>query len=125
MRTTLGLEVDAVDAIQAYAKSRQLSLGRAASELVRRGARYELTTRRLNGLPVLDAPDDFPLIASARMRELGWRRRRFSHLRLWREGTGGWRLEEPSPATERSLRVRDFLPRGTNEVVPRAIVFLV
>ena len=70
MRTTLALEDDAVEAIQAYARSRQLSLGKAASELVRRGARYELTTRRVNGLPVLEAPDDFPLITSERVREL-------------------------------------------------------
>ena len=70
MRTTLALEDDAVEAIQAYAKRRQLSLGKAASELVRRGARYELTTRRVNGLPVLDAPKDFPLITSERVREL-------------------------------------------------------
>jgi hypothetical protein len=70
MRTTLSLEDDAVEAIRAYAKSRQLSLGKAASELVRRGARYQVGTRKVNGLPVLDASDDFPVITSARVREL-------------------------------------------------------
>ena len=48
MRTTLLLEDDAVEAIQAYAKSRRLSLGKAASELVRRGARYQVKTRKMN-----------------------------------------------------------------------------
>jgi hypothetical protein len=70
MRTTLSLEDDAVEAIQEYARSRQLSLGKAASELVRRGARYQVGTRKVNGLPVLNASDDFPVITTERVREL-------------------------------------------------------
>ena len=70
MRTTLSLQDDAVETIRAYAKRRRLSLGKAASELVRRGTRYQVGTRRVNGLPVLAAPDDFPLITSERVREL-------------------------------------------------------
>lgn len=70
MRTTLSLEDDAIEAIQEYARSRQLSLGKAASELVRRGARYQVGTRKVNGLPVLNAPEDFPMITSERVREL-------------------------------------------------------
>jgi hypothetical protein len=70
MRTTLSLEDDAIKAIQAYAKNRRLSLGKAASELVRRGAHYQLGTRKVNGLPVLDASDDFPLMTTERVREL-------------------------------------------------------
>jgi hypothetical protein len=45
-------------------------MGRAASELIRRGVCYRLGTRKLNGLPVFDAPDDFPAITSERVREL-------------------------------------------------------
>jgi len=70
MRTTLSLEDDAVAVIQAYAKRSRLSLGKAASELVRRGARYQVGIRKVNGLPVFDAPDDFPVITSERVREL-------------------------------------------------------
>jgi hypothetical protein len=70
MRTTLTLQDDAIEAIRTYAKRRRLSLGKAASELVCRGARYQIATRRVNGLPVLVAPDDFPLITSERVREL-------------------------------------------------------
>lgn len=70
MRTTLALENDAIETIQAYAKKRRLSLGRAASELVRRGAHYQLMTSKTNGLPVLEAPDDFPLITSEQVRKL-------------------------------------------------------
>ena len=70
MRTTLSLEDDAIKTIQAYAKSRRVSLGAAASELVRRGARYQVGTRKVNGLPVLDASDEFPVVTSERVREL-------------------------------------------------------
>lgn len=45
-------------------------MGKAASELVRRGARYQLGTRQVNGLLVFDVPDDFPVITSERVREL-------------------------------------------------------
>jgi hypothetical protein len=45
-------------------------MGRAASELIRRGVCYQLRTRKLNGLPVFDAPDDFPAITTERVREL-------------------------------------------------------
>ena len=70
MRTTISLEDDATKAIQAYAKSHRLSLGKAASELVRRGTRYQLTTRKVNGIPVFEVPSDFPVITTARVREL-------------------------------------------------------
>ncbi len=70
MRTTLSLEDDAVGAIQAYAKNHRLSLGKAASELIRRGTRYQLGIKNLNGIPVLDASEDFPVITTERVREL-------------------------------------------------------
>jgi hypothetical protein len=70
MRTTLSLEDDAINAIRAHARTSRLSMGRAASELIRRGACYQLGTRKLNGLPVFDAPDDFPAISTERVREL-------------------------------------------------------
>jgi hypothetical protein len=70
MRTTLALEDDAVEAVQAYARGNRLSMGKAASELIRRGSRYRLGTRKLNGLPVFDAPRDFPAITTRRVREL-------------------------------------------------------
>jgi hypothetical protein len=70
MRTTLSLEDDAIEAIHAYAKRHGLSLGKAASELVRRGARYQLGIRQVNGLPVFDVPEDFPTVTSKEVREL-------------------------------------------------------
>ena len=70
MRTTISLEDDASEAIQAYAKNHRLSLGKAASELIRRGTRYQLSTRKVNGIPVFEVPSDFPVITTARVREL-------------------------------------------------------
>jgi len=57
-------------AIQAYARSHRMSLGKAASELIRRGGRFQLGTRKVNGLPVLEAPGDFPVITSKHVRKL-------------------------------------------------------
>ena len=70
MRTTLALEPDAMEAIRAYSREHQVSLAKAASELIRRGVRYQLGTRLENGLPVFDVPDDFPAITSGQVREL-------------------------------------------------------
>lgn len=57
-------------AIQAYARNYRLSLGRAASELIRRGACYQLGIRKVNGFPVLDASDEFPSITTEQVRGL-------------------------------------------------------
>ena len=70
MRTTLTLESDAVKTIRAYARSRRVSMGAAASELIRRGARYQLGFKNLNEIPVFDVPDEFPEITTARVREI-------------------------------------------------------
>ena len=70
MRTTLSLDDDAIKAIQAYAETNRLSLGKAASALIRRGVRYQLRTRTVDGIPVFEVPDDFPTITTERVREL-------------------------------------------------------
>ena len=57
-------------AIQAYARTHRLSLGKAASELIRRGLNYKLGTRNLNGVPVFDVPNDFPMITTGRVQEI-------------------------------------------------------
>ena len=57
-------------AIQTYAHENRLSLGKAASELIRRGVRFQLGTRKRNDLPVFDVPEDFPVITSQQVRKL-------------------------------------------------------
>jgi hypothetical protein len=58
------LDDDAIADIQAYAKMHDVSMGKAASELIRRGARFRLGIRFVNGIPVLDATEEFPAITS-------------------------------------------------------------
>ena len=71
MRTTLALDNDAIAAIKAYAKGHDVSMGRAASELIRRGAKFRLGVRMVNDIPVLDATADFPAISPG-MGSGGW-----------------------------------------------------
>ena len=70
MRTTITLEDDAMDAIATYAQIQSISLGKAASELIRRGSGYRLGTRKINGLPVFEVPDHFPRITTEQVRQL-------------------------------------------------------
>ena len=70
MRTTLALEDDAAETVKAYARMNRISQGQAASELIRRGARYQLGLKKKNGVAVFDVPDDFPGITTERVREL-------------------------------------------------------
>lgn len=53
-----------MQAIKAYAENHALSLGKAASELIRRGMRYRIRTAKHNGLTVFEVPDDVPHITS-------------------------------------------------------------
>jgi len=64
------LEDDAMEAMAAYARGQRISLGKAASELIRRGSGFNLGTRRINGLPVFEVPDHFPKITSEQVRQI-------------------------------------------------------
>ena len=59
-----------MNAVQVYARNNRLSMGKAASELISRGFRYQLKTGERNGIPVFEAPDEFPVITSERVRQL-------------------------------------------------------
>jgi hypothetical protein len=56
MRTTLSLDDDVFELVRSYAENRSLALGKAVSELVRRGLAAPVKTRVVNGLVVFDAP---------------------------------------------------------------------
>jgi hypothetical protein len=70
MRITLTLDDDVVQEIRPYAKSRSISIGRAVSDLVRRGLRAPLRTRIVNGFYVADLPPDSPTISSEDVKKL-------------------------------------------------------
>jgi hypothetical protein len=70
MRTTLRLDDDIFQVVRRYAESRSLALGKAVSELVRKGLAAPVPTRTVNGIQVFDLPPDSPRITSRRVKEL-------------------------------------------------------
>jgi hypothetical protein len=56
MRTTLNIEEEALLVIKRYADEREISLGRAASDLIHRGAESIPQFNRKNGWVIFDAP---------------------------------------------------------------------
>jgi hypothetical protein len=70
MRTTLNLEDDALAILREYSETRSLPLGRAASELMRRGAANPTPTRMVNGFVIFDIAPGGPKITSERIKEL-------------------------------------------------------
>ena len=70
MRTTLNLDDDALKLLREYSQTRSLALGKAASELVRRGASAPVPTRVVDGFVVFDLPAGGPKIGSERVKEL-------------------------------------------------------
>ncbi|HZD33039.1 MAG TPA: hypothetical protein VE779_15420 [Candidatus Angelobacter sp.] len=62
MRTTINLDDEAAEIAAQYARSRELSLSKAVSELIVRGTRRSSRIQYLDGLPVFDlSPSDEPL----------------------------------------------------------------
>ncbi len=70
MRTTLSLDDDAAKAMHEFAEENHMSLGKAASELIRRGKNYRIPIKHVNGWPVFDVPEHFPTITTERIKEL-------------------------------------------------------
>lgn len=70
MRTTLSLDDDVFQLARGYAKSRSLALGKAVSELVRKGLSAPVRTRVVNGIHVFDLPPGGPRVTSERIKEL-------------------------------------------------------
>jgi Arc/MetJ family transcription regulator len=70
VRTTISLDDDVVQEIKTYAKSRDVSIGKAVSDLVRRGLRAPLRTRIVNGFHVVELPPDSPTVTSEDVKKL-------------------------------------------------------
>lgn len=68
--TTLALDDDILRLIKRYAESRSLTLGKAVSDLVRRGFVLQRPRRSLNELQIFDLPPDSPQVTTKRIREL-------------------------------------------------------
>jgi hypothetical protein len=70
MRTTLSLDDDVVEIVKDYAAVKNLSLGAAVSDLVRKGIKAPFGVRLKGGLYVADLPPDSPVITPERVKEL-------------------------------------------------------
>ena len=70
MRTTLSLDDDIVPQVKSYAQSREIGLGQAVSELVRRGLQAPLHTRVVNGFHVVDLRPGSPRVSTGHVRRL-------------------------------------------------------
>ena len=70
MRTTLSLDDDVAPLVRTYARSRSLGLGKAVSELVRRGLSLPRATRTVHGLEVFDLPEASPKVSTELVRAL-------------------------------------------------------
>jgi hypothetical protein len=70
MRTTLSLDDDVFREAKTYAESRDIPIGKAVSELVRRGLRAPLHTRVVNGFHVVELPPGSSQVGSEHVRKL-------------------------------------------------------
>jgi hypothetical protein len=70
MRTTLSIDDDVFREVKAYAESRDVAIGKAVSELVRRGLHAPLRTRVVNGFHVVDLPSGSPGITTEDVKKL-------------------------------------------------------
>jgi hypothetical protein len=70
MRTTLNLDDDVFRDVKTYARNRSLAIGRAVSELVRRGLTAPIQTQVVNGIHVVVLPPDSPSVTSEHVKRL-------------------------------------------------------
>jgi hypothetical protein len=70
VRTTINLEDDVLAEVKRYAEDRSLSIGKAVSDLVRRGLTAPRQTKVVNGFHVVVLPPDSPPVTSADIERL-------------------------------------------------------
>ena len=70
MRTTLTLDDDVIEEASKRAKALHISLGKAVSDLVRRGLETAPPIQEIGGLVVFDPPKGSPKITSRKVKEV-------------------------------------------------------
>lgn len=70
MRVTINLDDDALKFVDQFTQERPMSRGRAASELIRRGALRPAPTHVVNGLRVFSSAKGSPRVTAQRVRDL-------------------------------------------------------
>ncbi|MGA8159546.1 MAG: hypothetical protein WA374_14645 [Acidobacteriaceae bacterium] len=69
MRTTLAIDDDVLEEVKQYAAQRDISLGKAATDLIRRGISQPLNLRRIDGIYVPVLPPNTPILTTKRLLE--------------------------------------------------------
>jgi len=67
MRTSMSLDDDIVPVVKRYAAQRSVTLGKAVSDLVRRGLTVPAPTRVVNGVTIFPLPDDSCRVTAAKI----------------------------------------------------------
>lgn len=70
MRTTLNLDDSVLDDLKEYAEQRSLALGKAASDLLRKGLASSTPTRLVNGFVVFEVPAESPKITTELVKKI-------------------------------------------------------
>jgi hypothetical protein len=70
MRTTLNLDDEVCEVLKRYAEARSITVGKAASELVRRGLEAPMQTRMVNGFCTVVLPPDSPKVTTEHVKRL-------------------------------------------------------
>ena len=70
MRTTINLDDDVLREIKEYAENRSVALGKAVSDLVRRGLNTPVQTELRNGLHVVVLPTGSPKVNKTQVKRL-------------------------------------------------------
>jgi len=70
MRTTVSIDDDVLEVVKTYAENRSLAMGKALSELVRRGLSAPPKTRVVNGLVIFDIPEASETVTSEHVKRL-------------------------------------------------------
>ncbi|HEX3104960.1 MAG TPA: hypothetical protein VHQ22_10950 [Terriglobales bacterium] len=70
MRTTINLDDDVLREVKQYADSRSVALGKAVSELIRRGLKTPIETRIVNGIHVVVLPTRSAKVDEAHIKRL-------------------------------------------------------
>jgi hypothetical protein len=70
MRTTISIDDEAFKIAREYAERREVGIGKAISELVRRGASQPRARRKIGDLQVFDLPKDSPRVTAKRIKQL-------------------------------------------------------
>jgi len=70
MRTTIFIDDDILPQVKTYAECRDISMGKAVSELVRRGLHAPLRTHVIHGFHVVELPSGAPPVTGAHVRRL-------------------------------------------------------